>query len=106
MLAAPGTVLSFEVPADATITGLFGYLLRRSAARALLEEGKVFPLRNQVDVAMKSHDWRGGRYGAHPECSLLASPGSEDGACDTDVQTLGKADVLAHTSLMDGMYTI
>ena len=95
-----------EVPADATITGLFGYLLRRSAARALLEEGKVFPLRNQVDVAMKSHDWRGGRYGAHPECSLLASPRSEDGACDTDVQTLGKADVLAHTSLMDGMYTI
>ena len=49
---------------------------------------------------------RGGRYGAHPECSLLASPRSEDGACDTDVQTLGKADVLAHTSLMDGMYTI
>ena len=95
-----------EVPADATITGLFGYLLRRSAARALLEEGKVFPLRNQVDVAMKSHDWRGGRYGAHPECSLLAPPRSEDGACDTDVQTLGKADVLAHTSLMDGMYTI
>ena len=55
-----------EVPADATITGLFGYLLRRSAARALLEEGKVFPLRNQVDVAMKSHDWRGGRYGTTP----------------------------------------
>ena len=94
------------MPADATITGLFGYLLRRSAARALLEEGKVFPLRNQIDVAMKSHAWRGGRYGTHPECSLLASPRSEDGACDTDVQTLGKADVLAHTSLMDGMYTI
>ena len=74
--------------------------------RARLEEGKVFPLRNQVDVAMKAHDWRGGRYGAHPECSLLASPRSEDGACDTDVQTLGKADVLAPTSLMDGMYTI
>ena len=57
-------------------------------------------------MCIRDSDWRGGRYGAHPECSLLASPRSEDGACDTDVQTLGKADVLAHTSLMDGMYTI
>ena len=32
--------------------------------------------------------------------------GIAHGACDTDVQTLGKADVLAHTSLMGGMYTI
>ena len=60
----------------------------------------------EARIKVVIHDWRGGRYGAHPECSLLASPRSEDGACDTDVQTLGKADVLAHTSLMDGMYTI
>ena len=71
------------MPADATITGLFA--TSSAVGGALLEEGKVFPLRNQVDVAMKSHDWRGGRYGTHPECSLLASP--RQTACDT-VQTL------------------
>ena len=84
------------------ITGLFGYLLRRPAAEALLSS--VFPLRHQVDVAVAVRGWGPGtRFVAQPNAVLLSSPKSEVGSCDTDVQTLGAKGEHAHTRLPPGM---
>lgn len=89
-----------EIPPRVGVTGLFGYLLRRSAAATLLKEGAIFPLRFQVDVAVSQLPWPPGtRFAAHPEAVLLASPKSEVGKCDTDVQTLGRPTENAHARL-------
>ena len=86
------------------ITGLFGYLLRRSAADALLGAQGVFPLRHQVDVAVAMHEWpTGSRYALSPDAVLLTSPKSEAIGGDTDVQTLGRRDEAAHAELPPGM---
>ena len=58
--------------------------------------------RLQVDVALSRRPWRkGSRYALEPV--LVAAPRSEDGQCDTDVQTLGSIDDMAHASLPEGM---
>ena len=91
-----------EVPKQVAVTGLFGYMLTRSAASALLRA--VFPLRCQVDVALNMHPWpSGARFACAPDAVLLTAPKSEEGACDTDVQTLGPPGEEAHRSLPKGM---
>ena len=85
------------------MAGLFGYLLKRSAAAALLRDTKVYPFRRQVDVALNARPWpKGARFALHPAV-LLTSPKSEVGACDTDVQTLGSPDREAHRLLPKSM---
>ena len=69
-------------------TGLFGYLLHRRALPLLLDGDAVFPLREQLDVALSTRlEWgHGARWEAVPP--LLAAPRSEDEGHDTDVQVL------------------
>ncbi len=70
-------------------TGLFGYMLRKSAAAELLSCKETFPLRHQIDVQLGTRHWRNmSRYALSPEAVLVHSPKSEEGGCDTDVQTL------------------
>ena len=90
------------MPGAACITGLFGYVLRRATAHALL--ASVFPLRHQVDVAVALRGWPAGtRFAAAPGAVLLTSPKSEVGKCDTDVQTLGARSERAHARFPEGM---
>ncbi len=92
-----------EVGPDEGQTGLYGYLLRRVGALELLRERAVFPLRYQIDVALGTLHWPcSSRFVLSPEATLIDSPRSEDGACDTDVQTLGAGDKKAHGSSVSG----
>jgi GR25 family glycosyltransferase involved in LPS biosynthesis len=89
-----------EAAGDGMLTGLFGYLLRRSAAQALLHDPSLLPLRHQIDVALSQRAWpRSSRFALAPGGVLLSSPRSEEGECDTDVQTLGQPGVRAHEQL-------
>ena len=76
-------------------------------AKALLSSapgGGLFPLRHQVDVAVSQMAWPpGSRFAIHPEAVLLTSPKSEEGKCDTDIQTLGKPSEMAHAQLPRNM---
>lgn len=89
---------ALELPAQAALTGLYGYVLTRAAAAELLRS--VFPLRCQVDVAMSAIAWpAASRFACAPDAVLLTAAKSEEGACDTDIQTLGKPSEHAHTQL-------
>jgi len=104
LLAASQPPRLMELPKGPAVTGLFGYLLHRRGAHALLEPGAVFPLRHQVDVAVSQYAWpAASRYVVDPQAVLLASPKSEEGACDTDVQTLGQPTKRAHASMPRSM---
>ena len=93
-----------EVPNGAVLTGLYGYVVHKRGAQALLKPGALFPLRHQVDVAVSQLPWpRGSRFAADPSAVLLTSPKSEEGACDTDIQTLGKQSEHAHAELPRSM---
>jgi GR25 family glycosyltransferase involved in LPS biosynthesis len=68
-------------------TGLFGYLLRRSAALELLSDKAVFPLDHQIDVQLGTRSWRPmSRFALSPQAVLVHAPKSEEGSCDTDVR--------------------
>lgn len=96
-----------ELPPGPAVTGLFGYLLHRRGASALLIPGAVFPLRHQVDVAVSQHTWPAkSRFVVSPQAVLVASPKSEEGACDTDVQTLGPPSKRAHANLPKTMLVL
>ena len=98
------TPLVIEITPPACVTGLFGYLIHKKAAAALLNGTSVFPLRHQIDVAMSMHPWpRGSRWAVMSEGSLIISPKSEVGKCDTDVQTLGSPKVEAHERMPNQM---
>jgi len=89
-----------DAPEGSAVTGLFGYLLRRSAAEELLADTSLFPLRHQIDVVLSRRKWKkGSRFALSPDGVLLTSPRSEDGKCDTDVQTLGEPEADAHLHL-------
>ena len=77
-----------ELEQGQSSTGLFGYLLHRRALPLLLDGDAVFPLREQLDVALSTRlEWgHGARWEAVPP--LLAAPRSEDEGHDTDVQVL------------------
>ena len=94
-----------EIPKQSAVTGLFGYLLHQRGAATLLAPLAIFPLRYQVDVAVSNGGlWPvGTRFAIHPEAVLLASPKSEEGACDTDVQSLGHPAKQAHRNLPQTM---
>lgn len=93
-----------ELGPDESQTGLFGYMLRRSCAAELLACKETFPLRHQVDVQLGTRHWRvGSRFALSPEAVLVHSPKSEEGACDTDVQTLGHEAKRAHSGLLPNM---
>ena len=90
-LLLPGQRLRLsELGPDEGQTGLFGYLLRRSAACELLgPHGEVFPLAHQIDVELGTRHWRPmSRFALSPEAVLVHAAKSEEAACDTDVQTL------------------
>lgn len=96
-----------ELGEDEGQTGLFGYLLRRSAAAELLAGHDVFPLEHQVDVQLGTRRWRvGSRFALSPDAVLLHSPKSEEGHCDTDVQSLSDGKTKAHGQLPKGMLVI
>ena len=78
------TPMIMEVRSSAAITGLFGYLLHKRGAKPLLNGTSVFPLRHQIDVAMSMHPWpKGSRWALIPEGTIITSPKSEVGKCDT-----------------------
>jgi GR25 family glycosyltransferase involved in LPS biosynthesis len=94
----------FEQPPAMCLTGLYAYLLHRRGAQALLQPQAVFPLRHQVDVAVSLYPWpAGSRFILDPQAVLAACPKSEDGACDTDVQSLGKPTERAHAAIPQSM---
>ena len=69
-------------------TGLAGYLVRRSDVRELIDG--VFPLDEQLDVALSQHEFgHGGRFEVSHDAQLVVSPPSEEG--ETDVQTLDRS---------------
>lgn len=89
-----------ELPNGTCVTGLYAYLVHRRGARALLASGGLFPLRHQIDVAASQFAWpRAARFALDPEGVLMTSPKSEEGKCDTDIQTLGAPTERAHASL-------
>ena len=92
-----------ELGPDEGQTGLFGYLLRRTAAVELLSSrGDMFPLSHQVDVMIGTRHWRPlARFALSPEAVLVHSPKSEEGECDTDVQSLGRPTELPHKRLKE-----
>ena len=94
-----------ELGENESQTGLFGYLLRKSAAKELLANGDMFPLEHQVDVEMGMRRWRSmSRFALSPDAVLVHSPKSEEGEEDTDVQTIsGKDDKKAHGKVPKGM---
>ena len=93
-----------EVSEGTQLTGLFGYLISRAAAAELSNDRSLFPLRHQIDVALGKRPWpRQTRFALDPKAVLLTSPRSEDGTCDTDVQTLGSSDAEAHANLPEEM---
>ena len=99
LIPSGGYPVMKEVQA-AQLTGLFGYVVTRAAATELLADRALFPLRHQIDVALSKRNWpRGSRFALKIDEVLLTSPRSEDGACDTDVQTLGPPGVDAHANL-------
>ena len=56
---------------------------------------------------MGGHPWRAGqRFVLHPNATLITSPKSEEGQCDTDVQTLGRAGERAHADMPRSMVRI
>ena len=84
-----------ELGPDEAQTGLFGYLLRRSAVPELLSD--VFPLAHQVDVELGMRTWRPmSRFALSPEATLIHAPKSEEAECDTDVQTLSNGEKKVH----------
>ena len=104
LIDVAGGIASAAVRQGTTLTGLFGYLIHKKAATALLNGTSVFPLRHQIDVAMSMHPWpRGSRWAVMSEGSLIISPKSEVGKCDTDVQTLGSPKVEAHERMPNQM---
>ena len=93
-----------ELGPDESQTGLFGYMIKRSCAAELLSCKEIFPLQHQIDVQLGTRHWRvGSRFALSPEAVLVHSPKSEEGACDTDVQTLGDDSKKAHNSLLPNM---
>ena len=89
-----------EIPNGACLTGLYGYLISRRGAKALLAPKALFPLRHQIDVAVSQMPWpKGTRFCIDPNGVMLTSPKSEEGACDTDIQTLGRPREKAHADL-------
>ncbi len=101
LLPAAAPPAFVELAARVAITGLFGYVLRRSAAARLLHNSSgVFPLRHQVDVVLcAARLGPATKFAVPADAVLLAAPKSEEGACDTDVQTLGEPRVRAHDQL-------
>ena len=96
--AKPPAVM--PVPNGACLTGLYGYVVSRRGAKALLAARALFPLRHQVDVAVSQMPWpKDTRFCVDPNGVLLTSPKSEEGACDTDIQTLGRQSEKAHAAL-------
>lgn len=87
LLARRARLSLCELEQGESSTGLFGYLLHRRALPLLLGGG-VFPLREQLDVALSTGlEWgHGARWEAVPP--LLAAPRSEAEGHDTDVQIL------------------
>ena len=82
-------------------------MLRRSAAAELLACKETFPLHHQIDVQLGTRRWRAGsRYALSPEAVLVHSPKSEEGGCDTDVQTLSDGSKKAHTGMPHGMLVL
>ena len=80
--------LADELEQGEVRTGLAGYLVRRSDVRELLDG--VFPLDEQLDVALSQHSFgHGARYELSSRAQLVVSPPSQDGT--TDVQTFGDA---------------
>lgn len=104
-LLRPGQRLRLaELGPDESQTGLFGYLLRRATAAELLKDSAVFPLRHQIDVQMGMRDWRPmARFALSPEAVLVHSPKSEEGECDSDVQTLSDGKGRAHSLMKANM---
>lgn len=87
LLARRARLSLCELEQGQSSTGLFGYLLHRRALPLLLGGG-VFPLREQLDVALSTGlEWgHGARWEAVPP--LLTAPRSEAEGHDTDVQIL------------------
>jgi glycosyl transferase, family 25 len=86
--AGKRAALADELEQGEVRTGLAGYLLRRSDVRDLLDG--VFPLDEQLDVALSQHAFgHGARYELYGRAQLVVSPPSQDGT--TDVQTFGDA---------------
>ena len=93
-----------ELGPDESQTGLFGYLLRKSAAQELLTDRQVWPLSHQIDVQLGRRNWRPmSHFAISPDSVLVHSPKSEESDGDTDVQTLGDSARRAHASMQKGM---
>ena len=96
-----------EAVKGTALTGLFGYMIRKSVAEELLADGSIFPLSLQIDIALSRRVWPSmTRFALGPEQVLLTAPRSEEGQRDTDVQTLGALGVEVHANLPHGMLSI
>ena len=71
---------------EETVSGLFGYVISRTAAGRL--SGSVFPLSEQIDVALNRLPWGlGKRCAVAFDAPLVTAPPSQD---DSEVQTIGE----------------
>ena len=71
---------------EETVSGLFGYVISRTAAGRL--SSSVFPLSEQIDVALNRLPWGlGKRFVVAFDAPLVMAPPSHD---DSEVQTIGE----------------
>lgn len=71
---------------EETVSGLFGYVISRAAADRL--SGSVFPLSEQIDIALNRLPWGlGKRCAVAFDAPLVMAPPSHD---DSEVQTVGE----------------
>ena len=71
---------------EETVSGLFGYVISRAAAGRL--SGSVFPLSEQIDVALNRLPWGlGNRCAVAFDAPLVMAPPSHDAS---EVQTIGE----------------
>ena len=91
------TLASRDVQQGQLTTGLFAYLLHRRSLPLLLSRSRgVFPLEEQLDVALSGLEW--GHLGRLTVATaLVSSAPSQEG--DSDVQVLGERGARVHASL-------
>lgn len=84
--AAGARVQLREVHRNETVSGLFGYVISRAAATRLIDS--VFPLSEQIDVALNRLPWGlGKRWAVAFEAPLVMAPPSQYGS---EVQIIGE----------------
>lgn len=72
-------------------SGMHSYVISRSGAAWLLKQPSLRPLSCQLDTALVALPWGlGKRWSVALDSPLFTAPPSQEGSCDSDVQTIAE----------------